>query len=207
MKKLISVSGRAFVLPDDNVDTDRIIPARFMKCVTFDGLGAHVFEDDRAQSNGKHPFDWLENQGASILIVGANFGSGSSREHAVHALIGWGINAIIGLSFAGIFRGNATANGLVCVDVEPYPHFSLVGILAGEDMPEFTIDLSEKWVSTSFANGRSIGTLCTMPEADRQMLMQGTWDTTAVLLEAGDRIEATASRLPYLGAGTKETQA
>ena len=129
-------------------------------------------------------------------------GSGSSREHAVHALTGWGIKAIIGLSFAGIFRGNATANGLVCVDVVPAVYFQLIAVLTGEDKPDITVDLLGKSVAAVHSEGR-LDALCTMPEADRQMLTQGTWDTTAVLLEAGDRIEATASRLPYLGASVE----
>jgi len=106
--KIDHVVGKAFYLPGNNMDTDRIIPARFLKCVTFQGLGANVFRGDRDKLEGKHPFDLPENQDRSILVVDENFGSGSSREHAVPALMQYGIKAIIGLSFAAIFRGNAS---------------------------------------------------------------------------------------------------
>ena len=200
MKKKITITGEALILPGNDVDTDRIIPARYMKCVTFDGLGVHVFEDDRAQASGQHPFDLPENQGCSILVVGANFGSGSSREHAVHALTGWGIKVIVGLSFADIFRGNATANGLVCVDVEPAVHVQLITILAGDDKSEITVDLFNQSIAAVHSEGL-LNAHCAIPEADRQMLLLGTWDKTAMLLEAGEEIEATAKRLPYLMGG------
>ena len=106
------LNGKCFSLIGDDVDTDRIIPARFLKCVDFDSLGKSVFDDDRKALKGKHPFDLEANKGASILIVNSNFGCGSSREHAPQALMRWGIKAIIGESFADIFYSNCIAIGI-----------------------------------------------------------------------------------------------
>ncbi|MDQ3014314.1 MAG: 3-isopropylmalate dehydratase small subunit [bacterium] len=189
--KITTITGRAFHLPGEDIDTDRIIPARFLRCVTFDGLGEHVFEDDRKQRNGDHPFDQPDNKGCEILIADVNFGCGSSREHAVAAIQRWGIKAIIARSFAAIFRGNSTANGLVCVDVDESVHKQLLDF---RDEP-LTINLE----SLIIYNDRyRFARPCTMPSADRDMLTTGTWDTTATLLQAGDQIEATASRLAYM---------
>ena len=194
--KTIKISGRAFHLPGEDVDTDRIIPARFLRCITFDGLGEHVFEDDRKQLDGKHPFDQPDNKDCEILIADVNFGCGSSREHAVAALQRWGIKAIIARSFAAIFRGNSTANGLVCVDVSPEVHAYIVNEI---NMGAFAvhIDLEEMQVTTEHQS-ESEPMEITMPSADRDMLTTGTWDTTATLLEAGEQIEKTAAELLYM---------
>ena len=115
MSQVQSVSGRAIPLVGNDIDTDRIIPARFLRCITFDGLGAQVFADDRSQLNGQHAFDQPQYQGAEILVVNRNFGCGSSREHAPQAIAKWGIKALVGESFAEIFFGNCVAMGVPCV--------------------------------------------------------------------------------------------
>jgi 3-isopropylmalate/(R)-2-methylmalate dehydratase small subunit len=197
--KITTITGRAFHLPGEDIDTDRIIPARFLRCVTFDGLGEHVFEDDRKQRNGDHPFDQPGNTGCDILIADTNFGCGSSREHAVAAIQRWGIKAIIARSFAAIFRGNSTANGLVCVELSEFDHGSLVTIIDNKPGTA-TIDLERMMISYQFddPDWSSQSFPCAMPSADRDMLTSGTWDTTATLLQAGDQIEATAAKLPYM---------
>ncbi|MEK7602550.1 MAG: isopropylmalate isomerase [Patescibacteria group bacterium] len=191
-----SVAGGAFCLPGNDIDTDRIIPARYLKCVTFEGLGVNVFKDDRAQLGGKHPFDLAENEGKSILVVDENFGSGSSREHAVPALTQWGVKAIIGLSFAAIFRGNAVGNGLVCVTVEPDVHKYLVneintGAFAVHvDLERMVVRAEHQWEGEPLP--------CAMPESHREMLITGRWDSLATALEAGNAIEEAATKLPYM---------
>ena len=195
--KITHISGKAFHLPGEDIDTDRIIPARFLRCVTFDGLGEHVFEDDRKQRNGDHPFDQPDNKGCTILIADVNFGCGSSREHAVAAIQRWGIKAIIARSFAAIFRGNSTANGLVCVDVTEAGHAQILEALKHER--SFEVDLDNMVIDVVHEDGSLPPYVpCSMPSADRDMLTTGTWDTTATLLQAGDQIEATAAKLPYM---------
>ena len=198
---IIEVAGRAFRLTGDDIDTDRIIPARFLKCVTFEGLGDHVFEDDRNQLNGKHPFDQPENKGRKILIADNNFGCGSSREHAVAALQRWGIKAIVARSFAAIFRGNAVGNGLVCVDVDEQTMSSIIKDLANPHVNEVRVDLESQKVCFEILDPAGEHDNCypfQIPPANREMLMAGVWDQMATLLQAGDRIEETAACLPYM---------
>lgn len=196
MKKITRVIGGIFHLGGNDMDTDRIVPARNLKCVTFEGLGNSVFEDDRRQLKGAHPFDNPINKGCTVLLVDANFGSGSSREHAVPAIMQWGIRAIIGLSFADIFRGNAVGNGLVCVTVTPEDHEVLQKKMAANPYLQVNIDLEKKKIvlwHTAY-----IGEVnCELPDADREKLLKGKWDDMTTLLEAGDAIEKTAARLPY----------
>jgi len=217
MNKFENVTLKAFYLPGDDIDTDRIIPARFLRCVTFEGLEENVFADDRAQLHGKHPFDQSENKQCGIMIADANFGCGSSREHAVAALQRWGIKVIIAKTvvipsddpkkdpkvipaFAAIFRGNATANGLVCLDVSPEDHELLVANAAMRSENFMAINLEQMTIACQhFPAGETV-VKCTMPSADRDMLLNGTWDTLATSLEAGDLIEKTAADLPYLKA-------
>ncbi len=194
-----AVSGGVFCLGGNDIDTDRIIPAEFLKCVTFEGLGRNVFKHDRAQLGGQHPFDLPENQGRPILVVDANFGSGSSREHAVPALMQSGIKAIIGLSFAAIFRGNAVGNGLVCVEVSPAHHNDLLAAIQQQEVQEFDIDLEAMTIRLKiFGDSTDPVIPCTMPDSHREMLTTGRWDSLATALEAGDLIGQTAARLPYM---------
>ena len=187
------VEGRGCVLRGDDIDTDRIIPARYLRCVTFDEVGEHAFEDDRAQAKGDHPFDDERYHGASILIVGRNFGCGSSREHAPQALMRSGFEAFVGGSFAEIFFGNCTALGLPCVTLPPEDLAALMdSVTVGPDQP-LEVDLEAREV-------RHRGNIWALaiPDGTRDQLLAGTWNATSVLLGAGDAIEATARRLPYV---------
>jgi len=187
------VSGRACVLRGDDIDTDRIIPARFLRCVTFDGLGEHAFEDDRIQAKGDHPFDDDRFDGAAVLVVGANFGCGSSREHAPQALMRWGFQAFIGLSFAEIFAGNCTALGLPYVTLEATDLAALMDSVTLDPEQQVEVDIEARSVTS-----RAGRVSATLPDGVRTQLMENRWNGTEVLLEAGETIEATASRIPYL---------
>jgi 3-isopropylmalate/(R)-2-methylmalate dehydratase small subunit len=187
------VAGRGCVLRADEIDTDRIIPARFLRCVTFDGLGEHAFEDDRAQAKGNHPLDDPRFAGAEILLVGHNFGCGSSREHAPQALMRHGFRAFVGASFAEIFAGNCTALGLPCATLEADDLAKAMDSVDLDPSQELVLDLNAKTLHTRAGVFR-----CQVPEGTRQQLLEGTWHATQVLLEAGAAIEATAARLAYL---------
>jgi 3-isopropylmalate/(R)-2-methylmalate dehydratase small subunit len=192
-ERIERVAGRACVVRGNDIDTDRIIPARFLRCVTFDGLGEHAFEDDRIQAKGDHPLDDARFAGAAILVVGHNFGSGSSREHAPQALMRRGFRAFVGGSFGEIFAGNCTALGLVCATLADSDLAALMDAVEIDPSQEVVLDLVARSV-TSRAGTFSL----TLAEGPRQQLLGGSWDATSVLLEAGDSIEQTASRLPYL---------
>ena len=187
------VAGRASVLRGDDIDTDRIIPARFLRCVSFDGLGEHAFEDDRVQAKGNHALDDDRFAGAEILIVGRNFGCGSSREHAPQALMRMGFRAFVGISFAEIFAGNCTALGLPCVTLAEIDLAELMDTVELDPEQQVVIDLEACTVSS-----RAGSTAARIPDGTRRQLRTGTWNATAVLLEAGDAIEATAAQLPYI---------
>lgn len=192
MQEIHQVTGRAIPLPLDDIDTDRIIPARYLRCVTFEGLGEHAFEDDRKQ-DPKHPFDDARFQGTSILIAGRNFGCGSSREHAPQALIRWGLKAIIAESFAEIFFGNCTSNGVPCVTVTPDVVKKLAAAVTADPQISVTVDLDKLEVrcgTQSFP--------CKTHDSARSSLTTGQWDFLAQLVEAGDQIRTTAKKLPYL---------
>ncbi|AFY77242.1 MAG: 3-isopropylmalate dehydratase small subunit [Hydrococcus sp. C42_A2020_068] len=193
MSKSERISGRGIPLVGDDIDTDRIIPARFLRCVTFDGLGAQVFADDRAQASGQHPFDLPQYQGANILVVNANFGCGSSREHAPQAIIKWGIQAIVGESFAEIFFGNCVANGVPCLIAEPKAIERLQALLRENPQASMSVDLETMQVRCGDFSAPVF-----MDEGSRQMLMSGTWDSCGQLIQDTDQIRATASKLPYL---------
>ncbi len=193
MNQVKLISGRGIPLTGDDVDTDRIIPARFLRCVTFDGLGEQVFADDRSQLKGEHPFDQPQYQGANILVVNANFGCGSSREHAPQAIIRWGIKAIIGESFAEIFFGNCIANGVPCVTASPEAVKSLQSQLQNNPQAQISLDLTTKQVK-----GDDWIADISMGEGSRQMLLEGTWDSCGQLTQNPNQIKETAQKLPYL---------
>jgi len=186
------MTGRGIPLPGNDIDTDRVIPARFLKEVTFETMGEHVFEDARKQ-NPEHPFNSPAYRGASVLVVGQNFGCGSSREHAPQALMRWGIRAIVGGSFAEIFFGNCVTLGIPCLRASHEDIEWLQREIGRAPQQPVTMDVEKQEVRFG---DRVIK--ATMPEGARNQLVGGTWDSTAVLLEAGAAIEATAGKLPYV---------
>jgi 3-isopropylmalate/(R)-2-methylmalate dehydratase small subunit len=192
----VLIKGRALPLPGDDVDTDRIIPARFLKTISFDKLAEFVFQDERFDEKGRekqHPFNDPRYGGARILVVGRNFGCGSSREHAPQAIMRWGIEAVIGESFSEIYSGNSTAIGVPAVRVSRSDAEWLMDAVKGDPAAEVEIDLRGKTVK---AGGREIP--CDMPEGDRFLLVSGEWDTTAVLMKNLAAIRAAAARIPYM---------
>jgi 3-isopropylmalate/(R)-2-methylmalate dehydratase small subunit len=186
------VTGRGIPVTGNDIDTDRIIPARFLKEVTFETMGQHVFEDARKQ-NPEHPFNQKAYEGASVLVVGQNFGCGSSREHAPQALMRWGIRAIVGGSFGEIFFGNCVMLGIPCLVVSQADVEWLEKAVARSPRELVTVDVEKQEVRFG---DRVIK--ATIPDGPRNQLVGGTWDSTAVLLEAGAAIEATAAKLPYV---------
>ena len=198
--KRTAITGKAVAVPGNDIDTDRIIPARYLRCVTFDGLGAHAFEDDRKQlteAGQLHPFDDAARQQAQILVVGRNFGCGSSREHAPQALMRWndGIRAIVGESFAEIFFGNCVAIGVPVLTASASDLQELTAAAQAEPTLEITVDLAKQEVRFG---GKRIA--ARMPDGPREQLVSGRWDTTAELLEGAADVAKTASALPYFGA-------
>jgi 3-isopropylmalate/(R)-2-methylmalate dehydratase small subunit len=186
------VAGRGIPVPGNDIDTDRIIPARFLKTVTNEGLGLHAFEDARKQ-DPEHPFNQKVYEGAAVLVAGLNFGCGSSREHAPESLKQWGIKAIVGGSFAEIFFGNCTMLGIPCVAVDNEDVLWLQRAIGRDPKQTVTVDVEKQEVRAGdrVIRGR-------IPDGARNQLVSGAWNATGVLLEAGDRIEATAKRLPYV---------
>jgi 3-isopropylmalate/(R)-2-methylmalate dehydratase small subunit len=189
---ILRVAGRALPLRGDDVDTDRIMPARFLVSVSFDGLERHLFEDDR-KADARHPFNDSRYAGASILIVNANFGCGSSREHAPQGLVRAGIRAVIGESFSEIFQGNAAILGMPC-------------FMADHDAVERLQELVEKTpevaITADVAGGTIAAGLLTLtaalPSALRDAFLSGQWNPTAMLLERFDEVRTVAARLPYI---------
>ena len=187
------VQGTGCVLRGDDIDTDRIIPARYLRCVTFDGIGQYSFEDDRKQAKGNHALDDKRFAGAGILIVGRNFGCGSSREHAPQALMRFGFNAFIGASFAEIFAGNCTALGLPCVTLGERDLAALMDGVELDPTQQVVVDLAARTVTSR------AGTMpATIRDGTRKALLEGGWNASVVLIEAGDAIERTARSLPYV---------
>jgi 3-isopropylmalate/(R)-2-methylmalate dehydratase small subunit len=186
------VRGTAVPLRGDNIDTDRIIPARFLKAVTFEGLEAHLFEDDRL-ANARHPVSDPRYAGASILLVQANFGCGSSREHAPQAIRRSGIRAVVGESFSEIFFGNAVALGMPCVTAARADIDALLSLVESQPGLELTVDLV-RLEAAGADRPITIG----LPPAARESFLDGTWDATALLLDDYAAVRRVAGRLPYL---------
>jgi 3-isopropylmalate/(R)-2-methylmalate dehydratase small subunit len=187
------VSGTSVVVRGDDIDTDRIIPARFLKCVTFDALGPAAFADDRAELAGAHPFDRPEHQAASVLLVNRNFGCGSSREHAPQALMRWGIRAVVGESFAEIFYGNCLALGIPCLSADHDTMLAIQAAAEADATATFVVDVDALTLSCGDQQWP-----LTLAAGPKQMLLSGQWDATGQLLANDDALKATAQRLPYL---------
>lgn len=197
IEKIREITGTAMPLRGDSVDTDRIIPARFLRSVSFEGLEKHLFEDDRLQADaaapGSHPVSNPAYAGATILLVNANFGCGSSREHAPQAIRRRGIRAIVGESFSEIFFGNSVALGMPCVSAAPETLQALMTAVENEPSTELVVDLD---VMTVHSNGATY--LIALPAPARDAFLSGTWDATALLLADFKQVRAVADRLPYV---------
>jgi len=189
--KITQINGQCISLIGNDIDTDRIIPARFLKCVNFDSLGKSVFEDDRKTLKGSHPFDLKENQDSSILIVNSNFGCGSSREHAPQALIRWGIRAIIGESFAEIFYSNCIAIGIPCFTL---PKTFVKNIQENKNINNSLceINIKESTFKSTFFNFD-----LEIKISSKNMFLSGEWDATSTLLANKKLIEKKINDLPY----------
>ena len=198
--KVTKVSGRPIPLRGNDIDTDRIIPARFMTAITFDGLGEKAFFDVRFDANGRelpHPMNdpRYRAKGPQIAVVNKNFGCGSSREHAPQALRRWGIQGLVGESFADIFFGNCVALGMPCAIASEADVGRLIRAVEKDPAHDLVIDLEKQ--TASF---RDLEIPIRMPDGARQQLLAGTWDATRTLLDAADRVRSTAERLPYVRA-------
>tara|TARA_B100000214_G_scaffold255203_1_gene187946 strand:- start:443 stop:1054 length:612 start_codon:yes stop_codon:yes gene_type:complete len=188
-----SIIGRSLVIEGDDIDTDRIIPARFLKCVSFSALGQQVFADDRKELEGAHPFDLDQNQGAKILVVNDNFGCGSSREHAPQALMRWGIRLIIGESFAEIFFGNCLALGIPCMKAPKQEIAKLQNLINQNSNQIWEFTLQELSISNQKESFK-----LDLERGAYKMLYSGKWDATSQLLDAEEKIKDTVKNLPYL---------
>jgi len=196
LEKITKITGPGVAVPGDDLDTDRIIPARYMKCVTFDGLGEYMFYDVRFDENGnkkEHPLNEPRFEKATVLISGNNFGCGSSREHAPQAIYRYGIRAVIAEGFAEIFFGNSTTLGMPCVTVTHHERLEISAMVDADPTIEITIDVENKTVT---AGEKTFN--CGIRDAARDGLISGHWDPIADLLEGKSEIENTVDNLAYM---------
>jgi 3-isopropylmalate/(R)-2-methylmalate dehydratase small subunit len=192
MSAVVTASGRGLPLRGDDIDTDRIMPARFLVAVSFEGLERHLFEDDR-KADARHPFNDSRYAGASILIVNANFGCGSSREHAPQGLVRAGVRAVVGESFSEIFQGNAAMLGLPCFRADHDAVERLQTLVESTPDVAITADVA----SGSIAAG-PLTLTASLPAALRDGFLSGQWNPTATLLDHFEEVRAVAARLPYI---------
>ena len=193
-----TVIGPAIPLRGNDIDTDRIIPARYLKAVTFDGLGAAAFFDERYDARGDLKGHIMDDprfmaKGPRVAIVNKNFGCGSSREHAPQALLRWGIKGLVGESFADIFFGNCVALGIPCLTASEADILALMAAVEADPAHDLIVD-----IDTLAASYRGTVYPVSLPVGTRQQLLEGTWDATRILLQAADDIRQTAARLPYV---------
>jgi 3-isopropylmalate/(R)-2-methylmalate dehydratase small subunit len=197
VERIERVSGTGLPIRGDNIDTDRIIPARFLKSVSFDGLEAHVFEDDRREADARrpdsHPASNPAFLAATVMLVNTNFGCGSSREHAPQAIRRRGIRAIVGESYSEIFFGNSIALGMPCVTAPPESLSSLMALVESTPSTELVVDLASMTVQ---AGGETHQV--SLPAPVRDAFLTGTWDATSVLLSDFEQVRMVARRLPYV---------
>ncbi len=192
-EQIKSITGSGLPLVGNDIDTDRIMPARFLKSVTFDGLGEHVFTDDRQALSGQHPFEAAVYRSAKVLVVNKNFGCGSSREHAPQGILRWGIQAIIGESFSAIFFANCQAIGLPCATATAAVIAQLQAAIAANPSQEILVDLENKKVQC----GALVAEI-DLPTQLQQSFLTGDWDVCGLLVRNQEQIKATAIKLPYL---------
>ncbi|MCX7713961.1 MAG: 3-isopropylmalate dehydratase small subunit [Chthoniobacterales bacterium] len=195
LHKITQICGRGVYVPGDDIDTDRIIPARFMRCVTFDGLGQYAFYDERRSPDGSekpHPLNDPRFAGATILLTGRNFGCGSSREHAPQALYRHGFRAILAESFAEIFFGNSLTIGLPCLVMCREDLHALAGLIEADPVQEITVDITSCRVSAA-----DLDFPISLPQDARNALVDGRWDAIADLLEGIPLVQEKAKQLPY----------
>jgi 3-isopropylmalate/(R)-2-methylmalate dehydratase small subunit len=191
VSRIERVSGRALPLRGHDIDTDRIIPARYLKSVSFEGLESHVFADDR--SDPAHAFNQPQYQGAAVLLVNRNFGCGSSREHAPQALQRWGISAVVGEGYSEIFFGNSVQLGLPCLTV---PHDDIERLMSAvEADPALVLEVD---VAGLAVRAGDLRVPATMPASAHEALVTGLWDGTGLLLADFDQVRALADTLPYV---------
>ena len=196
MQRITKISGRAIPMRGNDIDTDRIVPARFLRAVTFEGMETHLFEDDRKMGgpgHNRHPFDVPAYQGATILLVNSNFGCGSSREHAPQAIRRWGIQAIVGESFAEIFFGNSAMIGMPCVTASSGDVKALQELVERNPRTELQIDLIE-----GTCEAGDFQCKVSLPPNVRDAFATGAWDTTGLLLDRYEEVNAKSARLPYV---------
>lgn len=196
LEKISSVTGTGVFIPGADIDTDRIIPARFMKCVTFDGLGEYAFYDARFGQDGKptdHPLNDPRHAGASVLVAGINFGCGSSREHAPQALYRYGFRAVIAQSFAEIFFGNCITLGIPCVIADADTVEAIRAAIEADPKIPIKVDVAARAVEFG---GQTYAV--TVPDSAREALLAGKWDPIGDLLEGGADVDRTAAALPYM---------
>jgi 3-isopropylmalate/(R)-2-methylmalate dehydratase small subunit len=190
--RIVKVGGRAIPLRGNDIDTDRIMPARYLRAVSFEGLEGHLFEDDR-KTNAQHPFDDPRYAGATVLVVNANFGCGSSREHAPQGLVRYGIRAIVGESFSEIFQGNSAMLGLPCFSADRTSIEELQALV--ERAPDVVVEAE---VASGTITAGVLRLTASVPPSLGEGFLSGQWNPTAMLLDRFDEVRAVASRLPYI---------